>query len=273
MARAELDFYKRYDPDLFKVMHDIAYETPADMPLVQKPEDWARLPVLDGVSGNFGAQLETIRQIQSGQDDDAPIVDTVFGVFATAEKLTGKRTLELLRADPAATHAGLKKVAASICNYTRALIANEASGVYLAIAGAASDTMPEAEYREHFLAYDQQVLDAASGGTTIVTHQHGQGIYPDLVLGLKGWHIYSWSDRVAGNPGIREIAAKTARCIMAGIDETTFGNVSPAEVTAQAKEALEAAKGHAFILAPGCAVPTPPNSTDANLRAIRAAIE
>ncbi len=100
MVRAELDFYRRYDPDLFKIMHDIPYEMPPDLPRVQSAADWRRLPVLDGQSGNFGQQLAAIRQIRAQIGDDVPLVDTLFGVFATAQKLCGGRTLEFLRADP-----------------------------------------------------------------------------------------------------------------------------------------------------------------------------
>ncbi|HZP83079.1 MAG TPA: uroporphyrinogen decarboxylase family protein [Chthonomonadaceae bacterium] len=272
MARAELDFYHRYDPDLFKVMHDIPYEMPPDLPQVQTLADWKRLPVLDGVSGHFGAQLATIRQILAGRGDDAPVVDTIFSAYATAQHVCGNRTLEFLRSDPDAVHAGLRQIAASLAHYAKALIANGADGIYLAIAGAASDTMDAQEYRQHFLAYDQQVLDAAAGATTNVVHHHGTGIYPDLILGLRGFHIYSWSDRLAGNPSIQEIGAKTQACLMAGVDETTFGQAAPEEITRQAREAIAAARGHGFIVAPGCAVPTPPASSDANLKAIRAAV-
>ena len=54
MAQAELEFYRKYSPDLFKVMHDIPYEMPPDRPQIEQSNDWRRLPVLDGKSGNFG---------------------------------------------------------------------------------------------------------------------------------------------------------------------------------------------------------------------------
>jgi len=269
MARAELDFYHKYDPDLLKVMHDIPYEMPSDLPKVKKAEDWSRLPVLDGVSGNFGAQLATVKQIMAGRGDDGPVVDTIFGVHSTAEKVCGKRTLEFLRADPEATHRGLRNIAASLANYARALIAAGADGIYLAISGAASDTMDAEEYRAHFLSYDQQVLDAAAGARANVVHHHGVGIYVDLVLGLRGFHIYSWSNRLAGNPGVREMRLKTTHCLMSGVDETTFGTVTPEEIVRQVKETIAETNGLGLIVGPGCAVPTPPDSPEANLHAFR----
>src|SRR5262249_22591712 len=117
------------------------------------------------------------------------------------------------------------------------------------------------------------ILDAASGATVNVLHQHGAGIYPDLGLGLTGFHVYCWSDRQPGNPSIREMRLRTQHCLMAGIDEVNFGTMPPEEITSQGREAIAESGGTCFILAPGCAVPTPPESSDANLRAVREAVE
>jgi uroporphyrinogen decarboxylase len=195
-----------------------------------------------------------------GRGDDAPVVDTVFGVFSTAERICGKRTLEFLKADPERTHQGLRKIAASLANYARALV-EIGAGIYLAVSGAASDTTEADIYRQNFLAYDQQVLDAASGATINVLHHHGTG--------LRGYHIFSWSNRLAGNPSIREMRLKTTCCLMSGVDETTFERVRPEEIIRQVKDAIAESGGHSFIVAPGCAVPTPPASPEENLHAIR----
>lgn len=272
MALAELDFYRKHDPDLFKVMHDIPYEMPADLPTIAQSEEWRRLPVLDGKSGNFGQQLATVQQIIVEKGDDGPVVDTVFSIFSTAQKLCGKKTLEFLKSDPDALHVGLKRVATSLANYASAVIEAGADGIYLAISGASSDTMDDETYRANFLQYDKQILAAASEGTVNVLHHHGGGIYPELTLGLSGYQIYCWSDRQAGNPSVREMRIRTTGCLMAGVNEATFGTDSPEQITAQVKDAVQQSGGRAFIAAPGCAVPTPPASPDENLRAVRAGV-
>jgi len=272
MAQAELQFYRKYTPDLFKVMHDIPYEMPSAMPVVSTAEDWRALPVLDGVSGNFGAQLRTVQLIIQECGRDVPVVDTVFSIFSTAQKVCKNRTLEFLKADPDALHAGLRTLATSLANYAAALVRHGADGIYLAISGAASDTMDEPTYREHFAQYDQQILDAASGGRVNVAHHHGIGIYPEIVLGMKGFHIYSWSNRLPGNPSIREMRVRTKACLMTGVDEAKFAAMTPAEITAQGREAIAESGGKAFILAPGCAVPTPPETSEEQLAAVGSAV-
>ncbi len=272
MARAELDFYRKYSPDLLKIMHDIPFEMPHDLPQIENSADWAHLRVLDGKSGNFGAQLATVQQIILGKGDDVSVIDTVFSIFSTAQKLCGKRTLEFLAQDPDGLHSGLRQISTSLANYARALVGGGADGIYLAVSGAASDTMDAETYRTHFLPYDQQILNAASAAKTNVLHHHGVGIYPEVTLGLKGFQVYCWSDRIEGNPSIREIRLKTTSCLMAGVNEATFGTDSPEAIARQVREAISESGGRGFIVAPGCAVPTPPESSEENLRAVGAGV-
>lgn len=269
MANAELDFYHKYDPDLLKVMHDIPYEMPKDTPLVRSIEDWGKLNVLDGVSGNFGKQLDTLKMIIAEKGDDGPVIDTVFSIFSTAEKVCGKRTLEFLRQDKAAVHAGLEKITKSLANYAKALVEAGVDGIYLAVSGAATDTMPLDEYRENFMEYDQRILNAAKDAKVNVLHHHGSGIYPEVSLQLTGYHILCWSDRLPDNVGLKEMRLRTTHCLMGGVNETTFGSDTQKSILAQIRDAIFATNGQKFIVGPGCAVPTPPDSPDENLRTFR----
>jgi uroporphyrinogen-III decarboxylase len=103
-------------------------------------------------------------------------------------------------------------------------------------------------------------------------HHHGVGIHVDIALALRGYQIYSWSNRLKGNPSLREMRVRTKACLMGGVDETTFGQASPADIVQQSREAIAETNGRGFILAPGCAVPTPPESPAENLAAFRAAV-
>jgi uroporphyrinogen decarboxylase len=269
MVAAELDFFDRYRPDLFKVMHDADFEMPSDLPVVREPEDWQRLRPLDGRSGTFGAQLETVKEIKHRVGAATPVIETVFSIHSTAQKACGKRTAELMGQDPDALRAGLETICQSICNYVAALMDAGLDGIYLAMSGAASDTMPAEEYREFFLPHDQRILDVASRGTVNVLHQHGGGIYPELGLGLKGCQVYCWSDRQAGNPSVAEMRLRTQMCLMAGVNEVTFGSVAPSDIEREIRETIAATNGRGVIVAPGCAVPTPPETPNVNLSAFR----
>ena len=265
LAAATLDFYRRFAPDLLKVMHDAPYDMPADLPAVYEPADWRRLDVLDGSSGQFGQQIDTLRIILNGRDEDVPVIPTVFGVYATAEKISGRRVAEHLQRDREEVEAGLDAITQSICSYVSRLTEIGVDGIYLAIQGAASDTLTEAVHRDFFLGREQAVLDAARSLPLNVVHHHGCGIYTRDVLPLEGYAIYSWSDHAPGNPDIREMRLRTQKCLMCGVNEIGFGEAKPDELLRQAQAALEAGGRTSFILAPGCAVPTPPACTDEQL--------
>lgn len=272
LARAELDFAARYRPDLLKVMHDIPYEMPSVLPSIETPDDWPRLPVLDGAGGHFGQQLEAVRMILDGRAEDYPVVVTVFGVGATAEKISNRRVFEHLHQGAERVEEGLEALTRSICAYVHALVELGVDGIYLAVVGAAADTMAADSHRTYFAAREQRVLDTASEASLNVIHHHGVGIYPENVLPLRGYAIYSWSDRLAGNPSIKEMRLRTQACLMCGVNELTFGTASPDEILAEARDALQQSGGRRFILAPGCAVPTPPACREDQLRSFERAV-
>lgn len=255
LANAELEFYSKYDPDLLKVMHDIPYEMPLEMTTVRTIEDWTKLPVLPPDKGNFGEQLAALRIIQRRKKDDSPIVDTVFNVFATAQKVSEQQTLQHLRQNPDAVRVGLERIAQSLAGYAKLLV-KEGIGVYLAVAGASADLATEEEYAQYFRPLDEMVLDAAQGETVSVLHIHGENIYFDLLLPLTAKaHVLSWSNRITA-PSIPEARLKYTGCIMAGVDEVNIKSLTKEQVKQQVRETIGQTRGRGIIVAPGCAVPT-----------------
>ncbi|MGQ9881680.1 MAG: uroporphyrinogen decarboxylase family protein [Armatimonadota bacterium] len=255
LANAELEFHAKYDPDLLKVMHDIPYEMSMGMASIHAVEDWAKLPVLPPDKGNFAEQLAALRIIQRRKNDDAPMVDTVFNVFAYAQKISQQQLLNHLRQNPEAVRVGLERIAQSLAGYAKKLV-EEGIGVYLAVAGASADLATPEEYARDFLPLDEMVLDSAQGAAVNVLHIHGENIYFDLLLPLASKaHVLSWSNRITA-PSIPEARLKYTGCIMAGVDEVNIKSLMVEQVKAQVRETIEQTRGRGVIVAPGCAVPT-----------------
>lgn len=272
LAAATLEFARTYGPDLLKVMHDAPYDMPEGLSTISDVEDWRRLGELGGKDGNFGSQLETIKTILRERDDDLPVVATVFGVYAIAEKISGQRVAEHLQRDADAVEVGLDAITRSLRNYVSALTETGVDGIYLAMVGASADTLTAAVHRDRFLPREQAVLDVAGSLPLNVLHHHGCGIYPENAMAIEGYAIYSWSDRAPGNLGIREMRLRTQKCLMCGVNEIGFGEAEPFELLQQARDAVRAAGKTSFILAPGCALPTPPACTEDRLRVFAQAV-
>lgn len=270
-VRATLDFYRAYDPDLLKVMHDAPYELPIDKPVFERAEDWALLPVNPPDSGNLGEQLRSLRSIAEHKNDDAPIIDTVSSVFATAQRITGGRILEQLDENPDVVSAGLRRLAAALAGYARAAIADaNCAGIFLAVSGAHAPATTAEQYREHFLPLDLLVLSGASAGWCNVVHLHGEDLHWDVLSPLtEAAHAVSWSDR-AGGPDLAEMRERTTKCLVGGVDETRIGGYTPDQVRNEIADAIARIGGRGLLVAPGCAVPT--ETPPANLRAFGEAV-
>lgn len=270
LAEAEIAFAKKYDPDFLKVMHDLKLDLPHGMAVIEKPEDWFRLEVLDGRCGGFGEQIEALRLIRRELPHDIPIIDTVFNPFASANKLCGRKLMEYLHANFRAVQSGLMAICESLIRYTEAWISEGGDGIYYALDGAQVTVMSREEYSEIFLPLDRLILKTAMRlGTFNILHIHGMDIMFDILHDLPN-HALSWSSR--STPPSLAVARDIHKgCLVGGIDEITISEKSPAEVREEVRQSLVEAGPKGFILAPGCAVPT--DTPEENLFAIRQAVE
>jgi len=272
--RAEVEFATRHAVDFLKVMHDSPYDMPAAMPEVRKPADWRRLEPLDVRKGNFARHLEALRRIREGLPDDRPMVDTFFHCFAYAQRICTDRplVLEHLREDPEAVAYGLRVIGETLQRFARLCIGEGVlDGIFLAINGISGEFTDAVTYERLMLPVDRDCLQAAAdaGGWLSIAHLHGQDLHFDLGLTLP-LNAVSWSDRAFG-PSLAEARAKTAACLVGGVDETRGDHMTPAEIRGQARDAIAQVGPRGLIVTCGCAFPTP--TPEANLRAVREGVE
>ena len=88
-----------------------------------------------------------------------------------------------------------------------------------------------------------------------VLHVHGTGLDLSRLEGYP-FEAISLSDRAPSNPSLSQLRRWTSKCLMGGIDEGTFPDLSLGALAAQMEDAVAQAGRHSFILAPGCAVPS-----------------
>jgi len=269
LAKAELNFYRIYDPDVLKVMHDIPYDLPKGLTKIDTLAQWKKLPVLDPEEGNFGQQLRAIQIILEEIGGETPVIDTVFNPFAYAEKITGGKTLAFLRENADDFHEGMGQVAESLALWTELLVEQGAAGIYLALQGAVEDVMTEEEYRLNFLSYDLEILERMQDTAEMnVVHLHGEKLHWNIWENLP-FHALSWSSNITP-PAIAEARREYDGCILCGVNETAINSYSPEQVIAEIRAAIEATEGLGYIAAPGCAVPT--DCPPANLHAFKQAV-
>lgn len=257
LARSTIDFFSRFDLDIYKIMPDIPYPFPQNS--IRDPDDWDLIAPLAPTAGTLGRMVETTALVRREVGPEIPIVVTVYSPITEARRFAGgfEALGRQLKKNPGAVHRALGVLAGNLASYCQALLHAGADGIYYAVQGVAGGWLTEVEFREFARPYDLQVLNACHAGWLNVVHLHGgPEIMVDLALDYPG-SVLSWEDRLTGvrladlRPRLGEKAA------MGGIDER--GAITRGDVAALSQEIRDALEqtdgGQHFILAPGCSVP------------------
>ncbi len=299
LAEATLEAYRRYDWDFIKVNPRACYyaedwgaryqqsaepyqQPKLIEPAVTSPQDLRRIRPLDVAQGAFGEQLAALSIIArglngaqtGGRPAEAPFLQTVFSPLASMSRLTGstKYVQKLMREAPDELLAALTPIAETLAAYAAACLQHGASGIFFATVewGSADNISPE-EYDRFARPFDLQVLEAVRDAPFNVFHVCRDNNHLTHLLDYPV-HAFQWGSRSPTNPSISDIAPRTDKAIIGGVDHgQTIRKGSPADVAAEAQGALRDTGGRRFLLAPECSIDpqTPPENILAMLEAAR----
>ena len=232
LAAAMLDFHRRFDLDLIKLMSSgvycvedwgcrVAYTGEPNgakrctAHAVQQASDWTRLAPLDPGAGALGRELEALRLIVRDRDDDAPVLHTIFSPLTIARKLAGDRLAQDLAATPEPVLAALGVITRTVVRYAAAALEAGADGLFLATQAATAEAFPESAWAragEPFLTSVVASLAATCPFTLL--HAHGKQIYFDKLATLAV-HAINWHDRVT-EPSLGEGKRRFAGAVVGG---------------------------------------------------------
>jgi uroporphyrinogen decarboxylase len=239
--------------------------------VIQQPEDWARLPVLDPRAGRLGGQLHCLELIGEAVGQQVPFIQTIFSPLAQAKNLAGAdRLLVHLRQAPELVRAGLEVITETTIRFVEACSATGIAGIYYAVSLATYGLLNEAEYRADGEPCDRRILAAVEGCWFNMVHLHGTDVMFDLVASYPAQAL-NWHDRETP-PSLAEGAQRFPGAVSGGLarwDDLQRGD--PDAIRAQASDALRQTAGQRFILSSGCVAPV--NAPFSNLRAVRQAVE
>ena len=243
-AQATLDFYRKFKPDLVKVMSDYPYPKPGSGNWYELREE----------QNPFPEQIRALELIGSGLNGAAYFVETIFNPWNVAEKLSSKEEVRRLQAErPQALLDALEVIAKSEANHAKRAIAAGASGIFLAIANAQDGILSQAEYARFSQPFDRIILEAVRTSPLNILHLHGDKVYLDRFY--KGWPAAAINYSMHGTGiQLKQVRGKYAGVLMGGLDERNYRKLGAAELKQQWQQAEQQA-GRRFILAPGCSVP------------------
>ena len=238
--------------------------------VIQRPEDWAALKVLDPHQGALGDQLRALELIRQGLAGRVPFLQTVFSPLGQARNLVGAERLAVhLRRQPAEVQAGLEIITQTALRFVAAAREAGIDGLFYAVQFASARNLSEAEYRAFGEPYDRRVLAAAEGLWLNVLHLHGEDVMFDLAAGYPV-QVINWHDQETP-PGLADGQRRFGGAVCGGLRQwETMVRGTPEQVQAEARRALAQTGGRRFILGTGCV--TPVTAPRANLRAARQAV-
>jgi uroporphyrinogen decarboxylase len=240
---------------------------------VEELDDWKKVALVNPKA--LQDQVESIGMVARELGEGVPVIQTVFSPITVGGYLVGKSKLRVvreLRKHPELVRPALDRIAEALVDFSRRSVEAGAAGIFYAISGYASkDAMAESVYRELLLPYDVSVLrQLPSEAWFNVVHLCGSNLNFALARDLPA-QAMSWSVHNQGNPSLAKGREMSGRPVMGGLGQRAsllYG--PPAEVEAEARNAVEETGGRGLLLAPGCSVPT--RARDANLAAMVTAI-
>jgi len=223
--------------------------------VIQQPEDWIRLKILDPYKGYLGAQLESLRMLVAELGPDVPVIQTIFNPLSQAKNLVGKEKLSAhLRLYPNSILGGLKIITETTRRFLEAAIETGIAGVFFAVQHANHKILSEAEYQAFGRIFDLQVLQPAEDLWLNMLHLCGDDVMFDIFMDYPV-QIVNWHDREAP-PTLKEAQSKFNGVVCGGLRrQETIVLGTPDNVIAEAKDAINQTDGLRFILGTGCVTP------------------
>jgi uroporphyrinogen decarboxylase len=283
LADAMLAFHRRWDLDLIKVMSSgvycvedwgckVAYQGAVNgakvctKHAVQSRGDWARIKVLDTGAGALGRELEAVRQIVRGRDDDAPVIHTVFSPLTIARKLAGDRVMTDLREAPETVTPALEAIAETVARYAEASLDAGAEGLFFATQAANPQSFTREEHERFDLVHVRRILRFVHGRSKLtMLHAHGDTPYLDAFTDVP-MHALNWHDRTT-TPDLATASKQFSMALVGGLNQQgTVRSGTANAVAAETRDAIAQTRGVGLIVGPGCVLPL--DAPDANLEAV-----
>ncbi len=238
---------------------------------IHQPEDWSLLEPLNPTGGHLGEQLTCLRLLTGEFSPAVPVLQTIFSPMSQAKNLVGPNQLIVhMRRHPDALHEGLRKITETTLGFLDETKKTGIDGIFYAVQHAQYGLLSDAEFAAFCHPYDLQILEAAQDLWLNLLHLHGSTVmfkdvqdYPAAIL--------NWHDRET-YPSLAEAQQQYQGVVCGGLRQwETMVLGTPAQVQAEAAEAIQQTGGKRFILGTGCVLPT--TAPYGNILAARSAVE
>lgn len=230
--------------------------------VIEKAQDWEKLPILNPTSPSLAEQIACLNLIRKNLGPETPLLQTIFSPLSQAKNLAGGETLIAhIRQHPDAVMKGLEIITESTKRFIQACMDAGADGIFYAVQHAQAQLLSADEFIRFGRGHDMMLLQTASDLPFNMAHLHGTNIYFETVsrypADILNWHDREtdWTLAKAREYYARLGTGSFSPAFCGGIGLNTIAYGTPAQVWAEAADALEQTKSRRFILGTGCVVP------------------
>lgn len=165
-VQSHLEFFKKTDTDILKIMNE---NLVPDVGEIRVPADWKKIPVYSLKDSFMRDQLELVKQITAGCEEDAFKLGTIHGICASAihpiEARYGyEKVRELfvahIREDRDVVLEAFKRIADGMCQLAGAMLELGLDGIYYAALGGEKHYFTDEEFACCMEPFDKQILSA-----------------------------------------------------------------------------------------------------------------
>lgn len=265
-VKAHLDFYRRTDCDILKIMNENLVPPIGEM---NGPEDWKKVPAYDRHSPFMVRQLDMIKRILDGVGEPAYSLATIHGICASAihpiESRYGyvpvrEMMAAHLRQNKTVVLDAFHRIADAMSDLAAACIEAGADGIYYAALGGEKHFYTDDEFAEAIAPFDRQIMSAAREAKGhVFLHICKENLEMQRYQSYGSWcDVVNWGVYEApyGLEAGRALFPKAA--IMGGLANRSGVLVdgTEAELVKAVRDVIGAFGAKGFILGADCTLPT-----------------
>jgi uroporphyrinogen decarboxylase len=281
LAQATLDFQRQFDFDLVKVTPASSFclkdwgsidEWQGNLEgtreyvrrVIDQPEDWISLKVLDPHKGALADQLTCLKLVCEELRPEVPVLQTIFSPLSQAKNLVGgQKLLVHLRKYPDMVLAGLKTIAETTGRFIEEACKLNIAGIFYAVQHASYQLLTIDEYIKFGQHDDNTLIKITEGKWLNMLHLHGVDIMYELFSSFPV-QVINWHDRETF-PDIEQGQKLYPGTVCGGLQRNhTMVLGTPEAVKSEALDAIQATNNRRFILGTGCVMPTITPSANIN---------
>lgn len=286
LAEAQLNFQKRFNPDLMKISPHGSYcvvdfggilgdynPVSGSRICVRTPilslDDWETLEPVDPNAGEFAAQVKAVQLIHQQVENEVPTMMTIFSPFMVASKLD-PALLEHLAQNRALLREQIHMLTKLMREFCSAVLDAGSDGLFLATQHFNTNLNPSDlnEFEFHPL---KAILEQFKRRTAFnVLHLHGDFPFFRQATELPHVSAINWHDQRT-TPSLLEARRDFDKGLLGGLDEMgVIRTGTPADIKQAIYSVYKQFNDWGLMFAPGCVLPL--DVPDINIQAAAEAI-